>query len=158
MRFKPLLLLLTALPTLALAQNPAPPRRPPPPAACGCAQNFARTVQLIEANYAGYRDKVTPATRPRLDSLTAAIRAQADTARAGACRLVLAKWLGFFRDGHLYVQNGRVPAAATATAIRARFANAPRLPWTRAYLDNPALSKKPLEGIWRGSVYDIYIL
>ena len=166
MRLKPLLLLLIALPTLALAQTPAPPSSPPPPAACGCAQNFARTVQLIEANYAGYRDKVTPATRPRLDSLTAAIRAQADTARASTCRLVLAKWLGFFRDGHLYVQNGQVPAAANAAAdaatIRARFASAPRLPWTRAsfraYLDNPALPKKPLEGIWRGGVYEVGIV
>ena len=140
---KKLLLLLVLLPMLARAQAPA---------SCNCAQDFRAMQQLIEVNYAGYRDKVTAATRPRFDSLTAAIRAQADTAHAANCGVVLYKWLTFFHDKHMGVQNNaglRVDSAA----VRARYASAPRLPWTRAsfraYLDDPARPKRPLEGIWR---------
>lgn len=151
MRFQ--LLLLALLPGLTFAQATAPSVPAAPPAACGCPQNFTQMVRLIEANYAGYRDKVTAATRPRLDSLTAAIRAQADTAQAANCGTVLYKWLKFFRDGHLAMINEQ-GAATDAAAIRARFASAERLPWTRAsfraYLDDPARLKQPLEGIWRG--------
>ena len=140
-------LLLTALcPAVAWAQ------RPPVPAACTCRQNFDQVGRLLEANYAGYRDKVTPATRPRLDSLTAALRPRADTARAGTCWRVLQQWLAFFHDGHLSLQDDHAPRV-NADSIRALFAHAPRLPWTRAsfraYLDDPARPKQPLEGTWR---------
>ena len=122
------------------------------PADCGCQQNFQKMQQLIEANYAGYRDKVTPATQPRLDSLTAVVRARADTARASNCGVILYQWLTFFRDGHLALQSQQNPLLDTI-ATRARFANAERLPWTRAsfraYLDDRARPKQPLEGIWR---------
>ena len=139
---KKLLFLLLLLPLLGRAQTAA---------TCGCAQNFIAMQQLIEANYAGYHDKVTAANRTRLDSLTAAIRAQADTAHAGSCGTVLYKWLTFFHDKHLALQNNNSLRVDSA-AIRAQYAATPRLPWTRAsfrqYLDDPARPKQPLEGIW----------
>jgi len=136
----------------------------PTPAACGCAQNFTEMRRLIETNYAGYRDKVIPATRPRLDSLTAIVRGQADTTRAGNCAKLLNQWLAFFRDGHVGVQNRQATTVDTAT-IRAYYASAERLPWTRAtfhaYLDDPARPKRPLEGIWHdasGGDYEVGIV
>ena len=142
---KALALLLLLLPALSRAQTA-------PATDCGCPQNFRAMQQLIEVNYAGYRDKVTAATRPRLDSLTAAVRAQADTAHAANCGVVLYKWLTFFHDKHMGVQNNAGPRVDSA-AVRARYASAPRLPWTRAsfraYLDDPAQPKRALEGIWR---------
>ena len=148
-------LLLGALPGLAQA---------PAPTACGCPQNFAEVRRLTETNYAGYRDKVTPATRPRLDSLTTALRAQADTAHATTCWRVLQQWTQFFRDGHLGLQDEHTPRVNT-DSIRARYATTARLPWTRAgfraYLADPQRPKKPLEGIWRdggGGGYEVGIV
>lgn len=139
---KKLFFLLLLLPLLGRAQTSSN---------CGCAQNFVAMRQLIEVNYAGYRDKVTAATRPRLDSLTAAIQAQADTAHAGNCGVVLYRWLMFFHDKHMALQNNNALRVDSA-AIRAQYAATERLSWTRAsfrqYLDDPARPKRPLEGIW----------
>ncbi|MGI4869929.1 MAG: hypothetical protein ACRYFX_01990 [Janthinobacterium lividum] len=151
---KKLLLPLLLLPALTQAQAQAP-------AACTCACNFAELRRLTEANYAGYRDKVTPATRPRLDSLTRALAAQADTASQATCWQVLQRWTGFFRDGHLGLQDER-PARPNPDSIRAGYAGTERLPWTRAtfrkYLDDPSRPKKPLEGIWRDGDYEVGIV
>ena len=134
-----------------------------PPAACDCSQNFREMRRLIETNYAGYRDKVRPATRPRLDSLTQVVQTRADTAHAANCGVILYQWLTFFQDGHLQIKNDQLVQLDPAT-IRARYANTERLPWTRAsfraYLDDPARPKQPLEGIWRdaGNKYTVGVV
>lgn len=139
---KKLYLLLLLLPVLGRAQAPA---------TCGCAQNLVEVQRLLAINYAGYRDKVTPATKPRLDSLAAALRPQADTARASSCPEILQQYLRFFRDGHVQLSDN-APAKLNADSIRARYAASERLPWTRAsfraYLDDASRPKKALEGIW----------
>ena len=140
---KALVLLFLLLPALVRAQAPA---------ACSCSRNLAETQRLLATNYAGYRDKVTAATKPRLDSLTAALQPQADTARAGSCYKVLQQYMRFFKDMHVQLADNK-PMQLNKDSIRARYAGTERLPWTRAsfraYLDDPARPKKPLEGIWR---------
>lgn len=135
--------LLLLLPALVRAQAPA---------ACGCARNFAAVRQLLETNYSGYRDKVTAATRPRLDSLVAALQPRAEAADASTCRQVLQQYVQFFRDGHVQLADNQ-PAHLNTDSIRAVYAGTARLPWTRAsfraYLDEASQPKKPLEGIWR---------
>lgn len=148
---KVVLLLFLLLPALARAQAPAP---------CGCARNLAETRRLLAANYAGYRDKVTPATQPRLDSLTAALRPQADTAGVGSCYKVLQQYIRFFKDLHVQLADNK-PMQLNKDSIRARYAGTARLPWTRAsfraYLDDPAQPKRPLEGIWRDAGLDYVV-
>lgn len=145
-----LYLLLLLLPALGRAQTQTQVQAPA--TTCGCAQNFAETRRLLAANYAGYRDKVTAATRPRLDSLAAALQPQADTAQAGSCWKVLQQYLRFFHDGHVQLADNK-PPRLNNDSIRARYGSTPRLPWTRAsfraYLDDAGRPKKPLEGIWR---------
>lgn len=132
------------------------------PAGCGCPQNFAAAQQLLQANYSGYHDKVTAATQPRLDSLVAALQPQVAAATdAGACLQVMQQYLRFFRDGHVQLAGG--PAGRlNADSLRARFAGTARLPWTRAsfraYLDDPARPKKPLEGIWHDESGGNYVV
>ncbi|MBO2033157.1 hypothetical protein J4D99_17295 [Siccationidurans ginsengisoli] len=150
------LLFLLLLQQLAYAQAPA---------ACGCSQNFAEARRLLETNYSGYRDKVTAATKPRLDSLTRVLQLQADAAgSASACQQVLQQYLQFFRDGHVQLSSNS-STRLNNDSIRAYYANTERLPWTRAsfrkYLDDPSRPKKPLEGIWRdgdGGGYEIGIV
>ena len=143
---------------------PAAQAQTPPATPCDCPQSFREMQRLVEANYAGYRDKVTPATQPRLDSLTRVVRARADTAHAASCGVILYQWLTFFEDGHLGIQNNQSPAQLAPATIRARYAAAERLPWTRAtfraYLDDSTRPKQPLEGIWRdaGNSYAVGIV
>ncbi len=140
---KALLLLLLLSGPVAWGQS-APP--------CSCRRNFDRMVELITANYAGYSHKVTPATRPRLDSLTAALRTRSDRSTYSACQGVLTDWLNFFKDGHLQVATD-LDARREPEKVRALFSDWERVPLDepqfRAYLDNPNTTKLPLEGIWR---------
>jgi hypothetical protein len=149
---KALVLLFLLLPALVRAQAPA---------ACSCARNLAETQRLLATNYAGYRDKVTAATKPRLDSLLAALQPQADTARAGSCYKVLQQYMRFFKDMHVQLADNK-PVQLNKDSIRAQYAGTERLPWTRAtfraYLDDPARPKKPLEGIWRDSGGPDYVV
>ena len=130
---------------------------------CGCAQNFARTEALIRENYAGYADKVTPVTRPRLDSLTQALRAQADQVSVGQCPDLLRTWLAFFHDGHLAVR-APAPPAPDPAQVRAAFAAWETVPWDRrrllAYLNDPTRSKNPIEGLWSNpaNAYEVGIV
>jgi hypothetical protein len=125
------------------------------PPACNCAQNLAHARQLLETNYSGYRDKVTVATRPRLDSLLTALQPQVAVANARTCGQLLQQYLRFFRDGHVQLTGGATAPAGSPDSIRARYASAERLPWTRAsfraYLDDEKRPKKPLEGIWQAA-------
>lgn len=87
---------------------------------------------------------MTPATQPRLDSLTAALRPQADTAGIGSCYKVLQQYIRFFKDLHVQLADNK-PMQLNKDSIRARYAGTARLPWTRAsfraYLDDPAQPK-----------------
>jgi hypothetical protein len=128
---------------------------------CNCPQTFEFVTAAIRDNYAGWRDKVTPATQPALDSLTQQIRTRAAAARTELeCTQVVQEWINFFRDRHVglsYTPPQGAEAAAgdtSASAIRARFAGWESRPMTeeqaRRYLDENRGRLDPVEGIWEG--------
>jgi len=70
---------------------------------CHCPKALAATRKLVEENYAGFRDKVTPAKRADYDAAKAQAQLSADTATTlGGCRQVIKRYLRYFCDGHLY--------------------------------------------------------
>jgi hypothetical protein len=142
------MLLALAIPTaLSAAQTPT------------CDAELTWAADFAARNYAGFADKVTPATRPAYDSLLFSLRADAVTARSpGACAPILQRWIGFFRDRHLGWSRTNSPSAPAAgqspespESIRARFAH-----WDRVAVDDAkaqaSLSGQKtldrIEGIW----------
>ena len=144
------------LPAVAFAQQPDSTR-------CDCARELSWASAQLARNYAGFADKVTPATRPAYDSLLTALGADAARATTTAeCDGVLARWVAWFRDNHVSVTRPRPATAGAATpagaatdtvAIRARFASWERLDLgdeaaVRARLDAAGERRDPIEGIW----------
>jgi hypothetical protein len=71
---------------------------------CHCTEEFQFVKGYMEKNYAGFRDKVTPDTRGRYDSVSADIGKRIGLVHNPAyCIGLIKEWLGFFRDGHNYI-------------------------------------------------------
>lgn len=69
---------------------------------CPCSKNLDFTINKVEHNYAGFRDKVTDQTRASYQSHTDSLRTQAAVSTSDtACRRILYRWLRWFRDGHI---------------------------------------------------------
>ena len=141
-------LFLAVTPAGLLAQVPATG-----PAADRAAINlrdFDFVVEKISANYAGWDTKVTTATRPELDALTARLRAKAAAAGDNEFAALIREWLHFFRDGH--VQFGAEAPANTAGPAATSASVYPALDWSeahvRATLTALAQDRDEVEGIW----------
>ena len=71
---------------------------------CHCTDEFQFVKGYMEKNYAGFRDKVTPDTRGRYDSVSTDIARRIGLVHNPAyCIGLMKEWLGFFRDRHNYI-------------------------------------------------------
>lgn len=69
---------------------------------CPCIKNLDFTINKVEHNYAGFRDKVTTETRASYQAHTDSFRIKAAASTSDtACRRVLYRWLRWFKDGHI---------------------------------------------------------
>ena len=67
---------------------------------CNCPEQFNFLTQKIAANYAGYRDKVNPATQAEFDAHTARYRALAAPVTSDTtCARLLHEWTLFSKTG-----------------------------------------------------------
>ncbi len=116
---------------------------------CNCAEQFEFLTQKMAANYAGYQDKVNPATQAAFDAHTARYRAlTAPVMVDTTCARLLHEWTLFFKDRH--VQLNYNPAQENPEQVRQRFSA-----WEKIALDEAAARSlidrpggNPLEGIW----------
>jgi hypothetical protein len=77
---------------------------------------FDSVKSYFERNYAGYTDKVTPATRAAYLAYTRQAYAWAKRARSNAdCFFVIDHWLDYFKDNHVSI---RIPPPDTVETIR----------------------------------------
>jgi len=159
------------LPLLLLpfvVRGPTAPRQAP-----GCVTQIEWAAEFASRNYAGYQDKVTPATRPAYQALLDSLREQATNIPNDAqCDPLLRRWVAFFRDRHLgFSRRSAAPVVGTPPTaaeppndVRARFANWERRAideaQVRSPLDQPTNRLDPIEGIWQSSdgAYRVAIL
>jgi Peptidase family S41 len=120
---------------------------------CHCTEEFQFVKGYMEKNYAGFRDKVTPDTRGRYDSMSTDMARRIGLVHNPAyCIGLIKEWLGFFRDGHNYIN------AIVGKAIRPGPVEVIRLsPQTLAMLRQ---RRKGVEGIYHisDSTYKIAII
>lgn len=68
-----------------------------------CICDFSKMKEKVEANYAGFQDKIKN-KKKMYQKFTAAIQKKAEqTTDFKECTLLMRKWLSFFNDGHLYL-------------------------------------------------------
>lgn len=124
---------------------------------CDCQTAFDFTVQKIEANYSGFKDKVTAANQSEYRAFTDSLRSMAATTvyqRHDSCHSLLTRWLGFMKDGHTYVNMfANIPTNVNPDSVRGLYANWPVVKHTSAsfatYLSTHKKQLKPLEGVWQ---------
>lgn len=156
---------------IAAAQSaaaPAPQSQPSSPASVDRAtlnlRDFDFLVAKIAANYAGWDTKVTAATRPDLDALTAWLRVRAATASDDEFAAIAQEWIGFFKDRHVQFGKLAQQGAAATSNQKGAAASYPALNWTeksvRARLAALGDKRDPVEGIWSigGDRYRVGIL
>ena len=121
---------------------------------CKAALNYA--AKKIEANYSGFKDKVTPGNQGVYNLFTDSLRAVADmpvSQQQDSCVKVLRNWISFFKDGHVGVGISLASVNIPPDSVRAKFSSWPvinYIPATfAAYLAQNKKTLKPLEGIWQ---------
>lgn len=68
---------------------------------CNCPENFDKLVAKTEENYAGYPDKVTPATEAGYNRLVRSVREKTrGVTDPKACFFLLREYIRFFKDKH----------------------------------------------------------
>jgi len=71
---------------------------------CPCPAALAFVREKTELNYAGFSEKVTPASRPAYEEHTRLFQQRADTVQGGkGCANLCIDWLKWFNDRHLQV-------------------------------------------------------
>lgn len=147
MRILPALLLSFVVTSVAAAAPPAKTHTPVTTAAERNLRDFDFVTSKIAANYAGWDSKVTKDTRPKLEALTASLRARAATASDAELLSLLKEWLAFFRDRHTIInansnaaQNSVAPTQYPSVDLDEKTA--------RAQLEALGKDRQPIEGIW----------
>ncbi len=122
---------------------------------CDCPAEFDLAVRKVEANYAGYPDKVITENEAALRRLTNDLQEKAATINDPVqCALLIEDWMAFFRDQHLYIvyQSDEALDPKDTAAIRKRFAGTETLVVDEAALRqkwaSAATDRDPIEGIW----------
>lgn len=112
---------------------------------CACPQSLTRLSELLQRNYAGYADKLTSRTDAAHQQLYNQLQTQAARATGeAACVTVLAQYLRFWTDDHLYLTGAATPPGAAPPAVYPL--DKPR---AQAYFEANKNRLHPLEGFWR---------
>jgi hypothetical protein len=141
------------------------------PAAPACDAELAWITDYARRNYAGFEIKTAGAAGARYEALLAELRPGAAAApTTAACDALIARWIDFFEDGHIWIRRAADPRssnvaipAETDDAIRARLAGRERLELSeeeaRARIAARGAERSPLEGIWElGDAYRVAVV
>ena len=104
---------------------------------CNCSAAFDYMVEKIEANYSGFKDKVTTQNKNVYQSFTDSLKTIASASinqQQDSCYKVLKHWISFLKDGHVSV--GISSNNNNADSIRQRFANWPSVNYSNVSFAN----------------------
>lgn len=106
---------------------------------CDCSVLLKEAIQKVSTIYAGFDDKVTPATRPEYNKLVSAVNIEASSIdNERRCFEVIEKYTSWFKDRHVGVWFG---VQSSAISI-------PKVSLSAVTNARALKSKDELEGIW----------
>lgn len=118
-------------------------------ASCNCVESFENLVSKVESNYVGYHIETRGKRDAEYRRFVSSLRKRAQDTTLDKCIFVLQELMGFFRDGHMFVQENpklsdedviRLTASAEQTGRGEED--------IRRYLDSNVARLDPIEGIW----------
>lgn len=122
---------------------------------CKCEESYTNLVAKIEKEYPGFNTKVTDTLL--YNNFKKSLLEESKNTSAEACRDLLMRYLGFFRDPHLFMlnrQSAQSPASQSGTPERSRKLEVDMKAFHQR-IDN---STDALEGIWSSGSYKVGIL
>jgi len=127
---------------------------------CHCTANLNEYIRIVSENYAGYRDKVNPATATSYRQLLAGLRQQAAKTTAPAdCYALLERYRRFFFDKHLQLETDLPVRQELPYGLRPGKTIATGWDSSRVhrYLQQNRKRLLPLEGIWASDEFEAAI-
>ena len=129
---------------------------------CPCEDLFNHTRELVEQNYAGWFDKVTPANRSLYDKWNEAQQQKIKLVKTdSACIVQLSQWVSFFKDKNLRISQLPVRRNADGSIYRREDPVIPRFniseQQVRYYLGS-SRSLDSVEGIFRNEQYTLGVV
>lgn len=121
---------------------------------CNCTEMFSETVQTYEENYSLFIYKVTEENKNLYQAHTDLMRAKSvETDNIDDCKLVLEKWLDFFRDKHNYILKSSDYEGETYNES----IDITESDYRKNYQKN-SYQLNPLFGIWQNGGYKVAII
>ncbi|MBY0534214.1 MAG: hypothetical protein K2P88_00060 [Chitinophagaceae bacterium] len=146
--FYTLSLLIT--PFIAISQN------------CHCDSLFLETRQLVEENYAGWFDKVSPKNKAVYQNWTQQKYLKSKAVKTDStCAKLLKEWIGFFKDKHLRVLYSQPQKASTPQQRNETPIQIIKYSLTEASAQDyfkTATTLDPIEGIYSNANYKLAII
>jgi len=127
---------------------------------CNCSKEFEFLQTFIEANYAGFTDKVNPANRLSYEKHTSNImQLSKGITESRYCVGLMNKWLEFFRDGHIQIQLRKLPGADQQKVVSHMAAQTEMIALSDQQLDQ-LRNAGGIEGVYwsQDSVYKIALV
>jgi hypothetical protein len=123
---------------------------------CNCAQNFQVLQQKVKTNYGGYDNRVNAKNKVAFEQLTDSIaKASVAVTDGYECYTLMDKWIGFFRDGHLYVSTTATPKNTPTEGPKMTAVDSANF---YQYLAKKKKKLDAIEGVWRtGESYTVAI-
>jgi uncharacterized protein len=88
---------------------------------CPCSDEFGFLTHYLETNYAGFADKVTPATRPAYQKALSAWQKEANATKTQSdCELLMQAYIAYFKDGHIQLSSKQPEVKEGDTAAMRR--------------------------------------
>lgn len=142
-------LLLVASIIIALGGARAQTPRPASEAGCGCRALLDNLISKVEANYVGYHLAVRGRRDAEYGRHVESLTRRAQGTPPENCIFVLRDFVGFFRDGHLFInESPKLGEAEVARLTRAAEQTGLGEGDIRRYLEANAERLDPIEGIW----------
>lgn len=121
---------------------------------CDCPEAFDAAVEAYEENYSLFMYKVTDENRDFYDAHTDLMRTKAEqTNGIQECKVVLEKWLEFFRDGHTYILMNMEEEKEISNENIDVTENQYKLDY-----QNNSYEANPILGIWKSGDYTVAIM
>lgn len=116
---------------------------------CSCEDKLRFVKAQVEANYAGFHDKVNSDNIQVYESLTQAYFDSAKKInRSSSCFILLTDWLKFFKDGHVQIAGNIETGEPDSISLQERIKNAETIDLSPAKLKELKQSPIPEEGIY----------
>lgn len=120
---------------------------------CNCSSTLKILQEKIEANYAGYADKVTTKTSVKYKTSVSDLQQKAKSlSNDKDCQAILQAYIDFFEDPHLQLEDKYI---STKVEVQTK-----QLPSENMFLyfQNLKLPENDLRGIWKSESYELAII